>query len=311
MKRAAVLHNPNAGEKEFSGKKLLAIIKASGIECSYSSTKKEDWDKIETTDTDFVILAGGDGTVRKVAGKLLDKKLPIGLIPLGTANNIARTLGISGKPHEIIDSWSQYQIKKYDIGRIYGLKNTGFFLEGFGFGLFPRLMEKMEALEHLLTNSQEENLKIALATLHDLILNGKARYCEITIDGADFSGKFLLAEVMNTQSIGPNLDLAPFADPGDGYLDVILISERQRDEFAAYVHNKLHGLEQPPIFNILKARNLEIFWEGKLLHVDDQVIRLKKPHEVTIKLQEGVLEFLVPQQKAVNLAVNDLKATGT
>ena len=61
---------------------------------------------------------------------------------------------------------------------------------------------------------------------------------------------------MNTQSIGPNLNLAPFADPGDGQFEVILISERQRDEFATYVHNKLHGIEQPPIFNILKAKNL-------------------------------------------------------
>jgi diacylglycerol kinase family enzyme len=150
-----------------------------------------------------------------------------------------------------------------------------------------------------------------LEVLHDIILSCKARYCKITIDGADHSGKFLLAEVMNTQSIGPNLNLAPFADPGDGSLEVILISERQREEFAAYVHNKLHGLEQSPIFNTLKAKNLEIFWEGKLLHVDDQVFQLKKSPEVKIKLQEGVLEFLVPEQKPVTLPVPELKATGS
>lgn len=311
MKRAKVLHNPKAGGKEYSKKKLLSLICDSGIECSYSSTKKNDWDKIAATGTDFVILAGGDGTVRKVAGKLLDKKLPIGLIPLGTANNIARTLGVTGAAREVIESWSHNHIKKYDVGRIYGLKKAAFFLEGFGYGVFPRLMEEMAKKQNLLTNSQEQNLKLALETLHDIILSGKARYCKITIDGADYSGKFLLAEVMNTQSIGPNLDLAPFADPGDGVLEVILISERQRDEFAAYVHNKLHGLEQPPIFNILKAKNLEIFWEDKLVHVDDQVLHLKKPQEVTIKLQEGVLEFLVPEQKPMSLPVNELKATGS
>jgi diacylglycerol kinase family enzyme len=310
-KRATILHNPKAGEGEYSKKKLLSLLRKSGIECSYSSTKKEGWEKIEAAKADLIVLAGGDGTVRKVARALLDKKVPIGLIPMGTANNIARTLGITGTVQEIIESWDRNQTKKYDVGRIYGLKKAGFFLEGFGYGVFPRLMREMKKHEDRLTKSPEENLKVALEVLHDIILSCKARYCKITIDGADHSGKFLLVEVMNTQSIGPNLNLAPFADPGDGSLEVILISERQREEFAAYVHNKLHGLEQPPVFSTLKAKNLEIFWEGKLLHVDDQVIQLGKSPEVKIKLQEGVLEFLIPEQKSFTLNAPELKATGS
>jgi len=89
----------------------------------------------------------------------------------------------------------------------------------------------------------------------------------------------------------------PFAD---GSFDVILVSERQRDEFAAYVHNKIHGIEQPPIFNILKAKNLEIYWEGKLLHVDDEIIQLDESKEVKIKIQEGLLRFSVPPVRQVN-----------
>ena len=295
MKYAKVLHNPKAGENEFSKKKLLAMIHAAGFECSYSSTKHKGWDDLEATEADFIVLAGGDGTVRKVAGALLDKKLPVGLIPLGTANNIAKTLGLKGKTEDIIRGWNEKNVKKYDVGRIYGLKKASFFLEGFGYGFFPRLMKAMDENKHKLTDSPEKNLKLALETMHDIILTSKAQHCRITVDGADYSGDFLLAEVMNAQSIGPNLNLAPFADPGDGVLDVILISERQREEFANYVLNKLHDKEQPPVFNILKAKNLEIYWEGKLLHVDDEIIQLKKPQEVKIKLQEGVLEFLVPR----------------
>lgn len=301
MKSANILHNPKAGEGEFTGKKLIRLIEASGLKCSYSSTKKRGWEKIEPADTDLIILAGGDGTVRKVAGELLDKKLPIGLIPLGTANNIAKTLGITGTVSEIIEAWNHRNIKKYDIGRIYGLKKSGFFLEGFGYGVFPRLMKEMKNKTENMSNSTERNINTALEELHDIILTSKARYCKIALDGADYSGKFLLAEVMNTQSIGPNLNLAPFADPGDGSFEVILISERQRDEFANYVLNKLNGIEQPPVFNILKAKNLEIYWEGKLLHVDDEIIQLKEPVEIKIKLQEGVLEFLVPYSGSESL----------
>ncbi len=294
MKSANILHNPKAGEGEFTRKRLIKLLQSSGFDCSYSSTKQKGWEKIEAAEADLIVLAGGDGTVRKVAGELLDKKLPIGLIPLGTANNIAKTLGISGTPKTIIDSWHHKNIKKYDVGRIYGLKKAGFFLEGFGYGVFPRLMKEMTKREDELSDSAEENLKLALEVMHDIILNSKPRFCKITIDGADYSGRFLLVEVMNTQSIGPNLNLAPFADPGDGSFEVILVSERQRDEFASYVHNKLNGVDQPPIFNILKAKNLEIYWEGKLLHVDDEIMQLKEPVDIKIKLQEGVLQFLVP-----------------
>jgi diacylglycerol kinase family enzyme len=307
MKSASVLHNPRAGEGEFTKKKLLALLRSSGFDCSYSSTKGKGWEKMEAADTDFIILAGGDGTIRKVAPELLDKKLPIGLIPLGTANNIAKTLGITGDATDIIEAWKNKNVRKYDVGRIYGLKKASFFLEGMGYGVFPRLMKEMKKEEIQLTDSPEKNLKIALETLHDIILTSKARYCKISVDGADYSGEFLLAEVMNTQSIGPNLNLAPFADPGDGALEVILISERQREEFANYVHNKMHGVEQTPVFNILKAKNLEIYWEGKLLHVDDEIIQLDASQEIRIKLQEGVLEFLVPNQPSPSFPENGKK----
>jgi len=310
MKSANILHNPKAGEGDYTKNKLIKLIESSGFKCSYSSTKKTGWEKFEPADSELLILAGGDGTVRKVAGELLDKKVTIGLIPLGTANNIARSLGISGKAEEIIKTWSEKNVKKFDVGRIYGLKTDGFFLEGFGYGVFPRLMKEMKKKKDRLTSSPEKNLKIALEALHDIILSSKARYCKISIDGADHSGRFLLAEVMNTRSIGPNLDLAPFADPGDGSFEVILISERQRDEFAAYVLNKLHGKEEPPIYNILKAKNLEIYWEGKLLHVDDEIIQLKESTEVRIKLQEDVLEFLVPDQSKVEESPSTLAKNG-
>jgi diacylglycerol kinase (ATP) len=296
MKTVKVLHNPKAGAAELNKKKLLKLLQTAGYRCSYTSTKKSGWDDIDTGKTDFVVLAGGDGTVRKVAKTILDLRLSIGLIPLGTANNIAKTLGVTGTPQEIIEGWNEADMKSFDVGRIYGLKDAEFFLEGMGFGIFPRLMEEMHKQSHKKPGVPEENLKTALHLLHDLILNAKARYCKISLDGADHSGKFLLAEVMNTQSIGPNLNLASFADPGDGQLDVILIAERQREEFAAYVHNKIHGIEEPPVFNVLKAKNLDIYWEGRLLHVDDEIIELKKPKEVRIKLQESVLKFMIPKK---------------
>ena len=134
MKFAKLLHNPEAGEGDYSKKELISLIQSAGFGCSYSSTKKKGWEKIEAKETDFIILAGGDGTVRRIAAhlldkRLLDKKLPIALLPLGTANNIAKTLGILGStPEEVIRQWTETNIKKFDVGRIYGLDEAEFFL---------------------------------------------------------------------------------------------------------------------------------------------------------------------------------------
>jgi len=105
---------------------------------------------------------------------------------------------------------------------------------------------------------------------------------------------------MNTSSIGPNLQLAPFADPGDGAFEVVLISESQRDEFTKYVKGKLEGKKEDPFFTVLKAKKLQIYWEGTALHVDDEHIVLDDAADVKIEIQSGLLEFLVavPEKKS-------------
>ncbi|WP_276372368.1 diacylglycerol kinase family protein [Chryseolinea sp. H1M3-3] len=318
MKSAKVLHNPNAGDGDNSDKELMDAIAAEGYKCSYLSTKKKGWDKawdkIESTDIDFIIVAGGDGTVRKLAGELLDrkvidKKLPIALLPLGTANNIAKTLGITGGAEEIIKSWKQHEVKKYDVGRIEGIKNHKFFIESYGHGVFPRLMKEMGKLDKSSFESPEQKIKVAWQILYDIILRYKTKLCRLNIDGEDYTGKFLLVEIMNTSSIGPNLQLAPFADPGDESFDVVLITESQRQQFADYLKGKLEGKKEAPFFTVLKAKKIQIYWEGTALHVDDEHILLDKPADVRIELHPGLLEFLVPQPNKVNVPGPNSKIT--
>jgi diacylglycerol kinase (ATP) len=298
MKFAKLLHNPEAGHGEYGKKELISMIQSAGYGCSYSSTKEKGWEKIESKDTDFIILAGGDGTVRRVSGellnqKLLDRKLPIALLPMGTANNIAKTLGLAGIEYEeLIGKWNEKSIKKFDVGRIYGIKKTKFFLESFGFGIFPDLMEAMRKFDKE-PGDPEKNLQTALEKLHTIIMKAAAHYCKINIDGVEHKGNYLLVEVMNTTSMGPKLQLAPLADPGDGFFDVILISEKQREQFATYVENKLAGKEEAPFFNLLRAKRLDIFWDGTAAHVDDEMIELKKPGEIEIDLRQGLLEFFI------------------
>ncbi len=298
-KNARLFHNPGAGHGEHTKEELISLVEAAGFECEYTSTKTEGWEKIEALKTDLIVLAGGDGTVRKVAPHILGKEIPIGLFPLGTANNIAKTLGISGDTESVAATWGHGTLKPYDVGKVGGLNGDGFlyFLEGMGYGVFPRLMKKMRDHEGHDDETPEENLRIALDMLHDIILSYKAKACTIEAEGITYSGKFLLVEIMNICSIGPNLNLDPTADPGDGELEVVLVPEEQRDAFATYVRNRIKGIDEPFLFNVLKAKKLSLYWEGKLVHIDDENIPLKKARKVSVDLQEGMLHFLVPEEK--------------
>ena len=83
------------------------------------------------------------------------------------------------------------------------------------------------------------------------------------------------------------------ADPGDEIFEVVLIAESQRDEFAKYVKGKLEGRKEDPFFTVLKAKKLQIYWEGTALHIDDEHLVLDDAADVKIQIQAGLLEFLV------------------
>lgn len=301
MKYAKIFHNPGAGNGEPNREKLIELMKSAGFKCSYTSIKQEGWEDMKIDREDFILIAGGDGTVRKVAARLLDKKLlekqlPIALLPLGTANNIAHALALTGDEAEAIETWKNQNVKSFDIGTITGLKNPAFFLEGIGYGIFPYLIRKMKNSRQV---QEPVKVKIArsLELLLDITLTCKAKPCHLKIDGMECSGEFLLAEVMNTPSIGPNLNIAPSADPGDGELEVVLIAEEQREDFAAYIRNKIAGKERPPFLSVIKAKKLEMRWEDTILHVDDEYMELTKPVSLHIELMSGRLGFMAGEKE--------------
>ncbi|POY35937.1 diacylglycerol kinase [Solitalea longa] len=297
MKTVKLLHNPTAGDLEHSKKKLISLLESNGFICNYASTKKKGWNLIEP-EVDFIVSAGGDGTVRKLTKELLDRKIleqswPVALLPLGTANNIAKTLGLSKETEAVVQAWHKAKIKHYDVGLIYFNGSTAFFLESFGFGVFPKLMNEMKKQGKNNLETPEERIQAALELLQEIIEAYDVRYCEIEIDGVDYSGKYLMAEVMNTQSFGPNLVLSPESTPFDGALNVVLVSEKDRGKLINYVSGKLDSKEKNHSLTSIKAKNVRIRWSDNLIHIDDEMTKIPKTLEVKIEIKEGILEFMI------------------
>lgn len=301
MKKAGKLirlvHNPTAGDGEYSKKNIIDLIESHGYRCAYDSSKKKILKSI-APETAFIAIAGGDGTIRRTIMCLLNKKLkykrPIALLPFGTANNIALSLNIPENNAKNIRSWADYNLKKFDVGQVTGLKNPSYFIESFGFGIFPRLMKELNKMntDHIKTPKQEFNL--ALTKLLALNKKYKAVSFRIEIDDKVIEDKAIMIEVMNISCLGPNLRLSKDADSEDGYFDVIIVTEKDRKKMETYLREKLKSKE--PIFPIqpILTKKLNIQWSGKDVHGDDEVIKISHPVDFKISLLDSLLEMVTP-----------------
>ena len=278
--KAQIVHNPTAGKDDHSKQEVEKFVQGGPFsKVNYISTEEEDWEHFERNKSDLIFLAGGDGTVHKLATVLLnskyqDSRTPIHILPLGTANNIAKTLDVVS-PFKLHAFNSSKQLQKFDIGKVGGFPDQEFFLEGVGAGIIPALIAEMKENPVEVSTANEE-LHYTLKKLLKIVKDFKARQATIKSSGISISGRFLLLEVMNIQYIGPNFELAAKADPGDGYFDLVLIPEGKRDELIEYLEKMLvrkAGEDdlQDLVFT-MRVKDAEIHWEDSHVHVDDDLI---------------------------------------
>jgi len=298
MTTVLLIHNPTAGDKEHSGKELVSLIEAEGFNCIYTTTADDGWKTIDSA-ADILAVSGGDGTLRQVVMALLGgvtkhRTAPVAFIPSGTANNLGRSLGLMQSPHELVASWKTGDVKGFDVGKIEGCGKGMYFLEGFGFGIFPRLMGSIDRIKVSADASAEEKVQGALKVLLEITKEYQARECKIVVDGMTHAGKFLLVEIMNINAIGPNLDINPSADPGDGEFEIIIIPEDQRERLEAFVQNKIEGLGENVSFSSLKGKVISISWDGEDGHADDEILRTEKGFDISIHMHPCVLSMLLP-----------------
>jgi len=248
-----------------------------------------------------VMVAGGDGTVRKAAGFLLDRGVPIALVPLGTANNISKALGLSDSWRHTIERLDTAERRRFDAGMARGAWGETHFVEAAGLGLFPVTMclaENRKDNREQRARHEDRGLTRDLRYLSHVLDRLKPRAWQIEADGADLSGEYIICEVMNIRSLGPNLVLAPQADPGDGFFDLVLVSENERPRVADYLASRISGREAEVFLPTRRVRRVMVHASGAEVHVDD---RLERPHEkpsamgglVDLTVREGALEFLV------------------
>src|SRR5947207_16000415 len=94
--RILLVHNPKAGSEEHEGEDFIKALKETGHKAIYESAKKKGIGKARKKKFDLILVAGGDGTVTKVARRVvaMKREIPQAVLPVGTANNFARSPGL-------------------------------------------------------------------------------------------------------------------------------------------------------------------------------------------------------------------------
>jgi diacylglycerol kinase (ATP) len=292
-KNIFLLHNPASGHGQHTKEELISIIEEAGYNCNYASIKEKGWKDIPS-ETEWIAVAGGDGTVKKIIQHLHDisaqEKYPVALIPLGTANNIAVTLGISKIIPDLVKNWGK-NFTAFDTGTIgYGDKKI-VFGEGIGFGLFPDHVVNMTKKKAEGDTPQER-----LANDKDILLESAKSYqpfpVEIQIEGKIYKGEYLMVEVLNIRSIGPNLVLSPGSDPGDGLFEIILVGEKDRPKLVHYLTEKMNGREIKLELDAIPVKRTTMLVKSSSLHVDDEIMDRGENSFVSVVINKKQLQFL-------------------
>ncbi|WP_373017613.1 diacylglycerol kinase family protein [Muriicola sp.] len=177
---------------------------------------------------DYLVAVGGDGTLNEVINGIMmsglaPEKYPVlGLLPLGSANDFARTAGINASWEEL-DQWiRQGSIRQIDVGRIsmQDMRKDRFFLNIAGVGLGPEVVLKMDRTRSVLGPSFH---------YFKSILSGFWSYRKKRVQCQSpswkWEGKLLQMAIANGRFFGNAICIAPDASLSDGQFQVVIFGD--------------------------------------------------------------------------------------
>ena len=288
--RISLLFNQSAGDG-VSSEWLCDTISKAG-HAPVQLIKKDEFERVLQDSPELVVAAGGDGTVRRAAEAIAGRGIPLAILPIGTANNIAKSMGIDGSIAKLIDQWHGARRRPLDLGIVRGPWGEHRFVEGVGGGLIPAGIAAMKG--EPADDQEDADARVARAVrgYRDVLSRLEPRRWTLTLDGTTLEGDFLILEVLNIRSVGPNLVLFPDADPSDGYLSVVTAEEEHRKALDDYLQCLMDDRACRVSLPKTRARRIEIEgWEE--IHVDDRLLRSHEIGTVSIDIETAALEVLV------------------
>jgi diacylglycerol kinase (ATP) len=300
--RALLVHNPTAGIKGHNKDSIIDALHLADFKVDYVSTKDNDLKRALKGACDLVVIAGGDGSVGYVFTHLEDRSIPVAIVPLGSANNIARSLSIAGTPAELAEQWRASQVHSFHLVEVnYGKDKKELCAEGFGVGLMAALIKRRAKGKKA---DGADDMRRGRRAFSEVVGEAKPLDLEVNIDGKPWKSDLMSVDVLNIPFAGPALPLAHNADPSDTLLDVIGFESDKRDKLIEWINSPQEKL--PPAA-ALRGEQIEIRWREADSRLDDQVAKGKPDwRQAIIRCDPEPLRILVPaKHPAVKSSAKD------
>lgn len=229
-----------------------------------------------------LIVIGGDGLVHLAIQKLARSAVPLLIIPAGTGNDFARSLGLNiNQPLENLSLLNEMKSTGVDLGLVAG----EYFAQILSTG-FDSLVNERANQMRFIRGRMKYNVAIA-----QVLSTFKPRSYSFRVDEVHLESKAMLIAVSNGKSYGGGMMISPMSDLQDGYLDVMILGPVSRFEFLRVFPKVYSGSHiNHPAVKFLKAKSVAISANAVAYADGERVGDL--PIEVSIV--EKCLRVLIP-----------------
>ncbi len=293
--KTLLVFNPTAGAAEESPSELVealsALEEAGFLPRVYLVTPESNLEEFVRseirTGTKLVVVQGGDGTIDRAACGMAGSQTALGIIPSGTQNNVARSLGIPPDDvRQAVKIIREGNTLPADMGLVRCGSQAQYFLETGSVGLIPELFPAADQIQHG-----------NLARLGDLLASlftSTPSKMRINLDKGslklDATGHMLL--VANMPYFGLQFHPAAHISCRDGLLDVVVYSDLTKLDLLGYVVLSLGAVPEDARVLHFQVKSITVDTEPKMQVMADDRILGEGTFSVTVK--PGCLKVMAP-----------------
>ncbi|MBW8326761.1 MAG: diacylglycerol kinase family lipid kinase [Prolixibacteraceae bacterium] len=283
-KRIFLVINKYAGHHkgELAVDFVVPYLKKNGCEVNYSLTQypghaSELAIKASADGYDMVVAVGGDGTVNEVAQSLIGTDTPLGIIPIGSGNGLARELGLSTNIKKSARTLMEGKTLRIDVCSI---NNQRFLCTG-GIGFDAQIAQLMS------TVSSRGFFRYMQLVVRESIFY-KPTKIRMKIDGVLLDQSVFLVTFANASQFGNNAFIAPGASMTDGIIDVIVVKPFSRfwlPVFGIGLFTKI--IPKLPFVDCYKAKQIDLeLADTPYYHFDGEPGKLQTPAVIKLDAEK-------------------------
>jgi diacylglycerol kinase (ATP) len=219
---------------------------------------------------DRLVVVGGDGTIQEIVNGVLESSArpPLGIVPVGSGNDLARSLGLPADPAEAWTVAIGRVTREIDVAlATNGRGDRRWFASAGGIGFDAQVAAAMATRR----GWQSGRAGYLLTTLTEL-RRFENRQLRIVIDGEPQERRVLFVAIANGAYYGGGMRIAPDAALDDGWLDLCVVGDISRLTALRELPNLYRGTHvRNPAVSVHRARQVEITGDGTThVHLDGE-----------------------------------------